>query len=123
MGELVVALAPVVLLALVSLVASYVPVAYLAASSLVLVGLGSLFGLPCGIWYHVVLRRELLVRGDLPRGWLWQPTHQHQRLDDAARARVRRWFVLGGAGFLLIVSGALLGVLALALWYRAGGAG
>jgi hypothetical protein len=122
MGELVVALAPLVLLALVSVLASYVPLTYLGVASLAMVGLGSLFGLPSGIWYHVVLRRELLARGPLPKGWLWQPTHQHDLLDAAARSRVRLWFVLGGAGFLLIIAGALLGVLALALWYRAGGA-
>lgn len=123
MGELGIALAPIVLLALVSVLASFVPTAYLAIASLALVGVGSLFGLPCGLWYHVVLRRELLARGPLPRGWLWQPTRHHGQLDDAARARVRLWFVLGGAGFLLIVTGALIGVLALALWYRAGGPG
>jgi hypothetical protein len=123
MGELVVALAPLLLLALLSVLVSYVPLSYLAIMSVALVGFGSLFGLPCGVWYHVVLRRELLARGPLPKGWLWQPTQQHPRLDDAGRARVRRWFVLGGAGFVLIVLGALLGVLALAVWYRAGGAG
>ncbi|MET0285581.1 MAG: hypothetical protein ABW352_13960 [Polyangiales bacterium] len=123
MGELVVALAPILLLALISIAASYVPLSYLAVGSLGLVALGSLFGLPCGLWYHVVLRRELLARGPLPRGWLWQPTHQHALLDEPARQRVRRWFVLGAVGFVVIVLGALLGVLALALWYRSGGAG
>jgi hypothetical protein len=122
MGELVVALAPIVLLALVSVLASYVPLSYLGVASLAMVGVGSLFGLPSGIWYHVVLRRELLARGPLPKGWLWRPTHQHDLLDEAARKRVRLWFALGGAGFLLIITGALLGVLSLALWYRAGGA-
>ena len=77
MGELLVALAPVVLLALLSVVVSYVPLSYLAATALFLVSVGSLLGLPCGVWYHVVLRRELLLRGPLPKGWLWQPTHQH----------------------------------------------
>lgn len=121
MGELVVALAPVVLLALITLLVSYVPLAYIAASSLILVGIGGLFGLPAGVWYHVALRRELLRRGPLPPRWLWKPTDQHRLLDAAAQARVRPWFAAGAAGFLLIVLGALLGVLALALWFRAGG--
>ncbi len=123
MGELGLVLAPLLLLALLSLLINYVPLSYLVVASLALVALGSVVGLPCGVWYHVVLRRELLQRGDLPKGWLWQPTHQHRLLDAAARARVQRWFALGGAGFVLIVVGALLGVLALAVWYRAGGAG
>jgi hypothetical protein len=120
MGELVVALAPVLLLALLAIAASYVPLSWIAWTSLCLVGFGSMFGLPCGVWYHVVLRRELLRKGPLPRGWVWRPTHHHERLDDAGRARVRLWFGLGAAGFMLIVTGALLGVLALALWFRAG---
>lgn len=124
MGELVVALAPLLLLALLALGVSYVPLQFLVGASLLLVTMGSLFGLPAGVWYHVLLRRELLRLGSLPAGWLWHPTRQHHLLDEPARKRVRLWFMLGGAGFVLIVTGALLGVLALALWFRGdGGAG
>jgi hypothetical protein len=122
MGELVVALAPLVLLALLALLVGYVPLSYIAGASVIMVVVGSLFGLPCGIWYHVVLRRELLRGGPLPKGWLWHPVQHHERLDRAGRARIRPWFLLGALGFGVIVGGALLGVLALALWYRAGGA-
>lgn len=122
MGELVIALAPIVLLGLLSLLVSYVPLSYIVGTSLILIGVGGLFGLPAGVGYHVALRRELLRRGPLPARWLWEPTHQHRLLDAAAQARIRPWFAVGAAGFLLIVVGALLGVVALALWFRAGGA-
>jgi hypothetical protein len=120
MSELVIVVAPLLLLGGIALLAHYVPLSLLAGASFALVALGTVFGVPSGIYYHVVLRRELLRLGPLPARWLWHPQRHHEQLAPAAYRRVRLWFVLGGLGFLVIVSGALLGILALALWFRAG---
>ncbi len=76
-------------------------------------GLGGLLGIPGGIAYHLALRRELLRRGALPRGWLWHPTRLHDQLDDDANARIRPWFLMGGLGFMFIMLGAMLATVTL----------
>jgi hypothetical protein len=76
-------------------------------------GLGCAIGIPGGVAYHLALRRELLRVGELPRGWLWRPTRQHDLLDDEANGRIRPWFLLGGLGFMLIMLGASLATVTL----------
>lgn len=88
---------------------------YLAA---VLAGVGCLLGFPFGALYHLVLRRELLRMGPLPRGWVWHPTRLHALLDAQARARIWPWFALGAFGFLLIMLGAGLATLTLATHFQ-----
>jgi hypothetical protein len=82
------------------------------------IALGLLLGVPTGFVYHVKLRAALLAQGDLPRRWWVRPFELHERLAEPELRRMRPWFMLGGAGFLLCVlgiAGATLGVIALAL--------
>lgn len=121
MAELIVALAPLLLLVGLALTATFVPLSALASFSLALMAFGFVVGLPAGLGYHIVLRRELLRVGPLPRGWYWNPQTHHASLDGQAVGRLRPWFVVGAGGFLLIIVGFALAALALALWFRSGG--
>ena len=76
--------------------------------------LGLVFGLPAGIYYHIVLHRSLSPRGLLPPRWWWSPVRYHRHLAESERARVLKWFYAGGVGFALIVLGGgvtLVGIL------------
>jgi hypothetical protein len=121
MAELIVALAPLILLAGLALTAIFVPLQVLAGFALALMAVGFVLGMPAGLGYHVVLRRELLRVGPLPHRWYWSPQSHHHLLDASALGRLRPWFVVGAGGFLLIIIGFALAALALALWFRAGG--
>ncbi len=118
MAELFIALAPLFALAGLAFAALLLPLAWIAGTALALMALGTLLGVPGGFYYHVVLRRELLRVGRLPRGWFWQPQRHHRLLDHAALRRLRPWFFVGGFGFASIITGALLALTALALWFR-----
>jgi hypothetical protein len=100
-----------------ALVASLSPLALVWTSAAV-TALGCLLGIPGGIAYHVVLRRELLKRGALQRGWILRPIQQHAHLDDAALARIRPWFTSGALGFGLIMTGLALMTLTLLTHFR-----
>jgi hypothetical protein len=121
MAELIIALAPLLLLVGLALAAIFVPLSVLASSSLSLLAFGFLVGMPAGLGYHVVLRRELLRVGPLPRHWYFRPQTHHKLLDARAVRRLRPWFLVGASGFLLILVGFGLAALSLALWFRAGG--
>lgn len=118
MLELFIALAPLLALVGLALIALLVPIKLLAITSAVLTVLGWLVGAPCGFYYHVLLRRELILTGELPRGWYWHPQRHHARLDHVALRRLRPWFLVGGFGFLLIALGCALALMALVLWFR-----
>lgn len=122
MAELIIALAPLLVLIGIAVVATLVPLAWIASFSLALMLLGFAIGMPSGAYYHVLLRRELHRRGPIPKGWYWRPQQYHHTLEPDASSRLRPWFLLGAAGFGLIILGFALAVLALALWFRAGGA-
>jgi hypothetical protein len=116
--ETAVVLAGVVLLGtLAFLVASLAPLTLVWMSAAV-VGVGCLIGLPTGIGYHVVLRRELLRLGPLPPGWLWSPTKHHEQLDSAGMNRVRPWLWSGGVSFLVIMLGLALMTLTMVTHFR-----
>lgn len=100
-----------------ALVASLPPLA-LVWTSVAVTALGCLLGIPGGVVYHVVLRRELLKRGALHREWIWRPIQQHAHLDDAALARIRPWFASGALGFALIMIGLALMTLTLLTHFR-----
>jgi hypothetical protein len=87
-----------------------VPPLTLAWISVSFTALGFLVGVPTGTYYHVVLRRELLQSGSLPAGWYWHPTRYHAQLEPSALARVMRWFLVGAFGFLLTVTGFVIGL-------------
>jgi hypothetical protein len=76
---------------------------------------GLLVGVPSGFYYHVRLYRALAGRGVLPARWWWSPVRYHRHLRDEERRGVLAWFYLGGAGFLLILLGFVLGFLGLLL--------
>ena len=80
---------------------------------LVLLVVGLLEGVPTGFWYHVVLRRILVQRGDLPRRWWIHPTRHHERLTPDEHRRIRLWFVLGGIGYTVAVAGGLAAIVGL----------
>lgn len=122
MAELLIALAPLVALAGLALLVLFVPLEVLAGLALALIAVGVLVGLPTGLYYHVLLRRALLARGKLPKGWYWKPQHHEALLDHAAVGRLRPWFFAGGFGFLLVMTGFTLAVSALFVWLRTQGA-
>jgi hypothetical protein len=69
---------------------------------------GIIEGIPTGLYYHIVLYRVLHPRGKLPPGWWISPSQYHVHLSKEEARRVRRWFFLGGMGFLLCIVGGLL---------------
>lgn len=113
MLELLIVLGGLGVLSGLALLLIFVQPLALALGSLAVMVLGLAFGLPAGIYYHMVLRREILRQGALPRGWYWHPLSLHAELEPAAWARVRPWFLLGALGFLLIVTGACVAALAM----------
>lgn len=67
--------------------------------------LGIIEGIPTGLYYHVVLYRCLHPKGKLPPGWWLSPQQYHVHLTEDEGRRVRKWFFLGGLGFLLCMIG------------------
>jgi hypothetical protein len=118
-AELVIALAPLLALVALALLALFVPLQLLALGALALMALGFLLGVPTGLYYHVLLRRELLAEGALPKGWYWQPQKHHAALSRERGRRLLPWFLAGALGFALIMLGFLLAVTAFLLWFRA----
>jgi hypothetical protein len=114
---LVVVVGVAVLGGLALMVASLTPLVLLWCAGGV-IGLGMLLGLPGGLMYHVVLRRELLRLSALTPGWIWRPTSFHGALDEPGLARVQPWFFMGGSGFLLIVSGGALLIVTVVTHFR-----
>jgi hypothetical protein len=119
LAELLIALAPLLALVGLALVALLVPFQQLAAAALAMMAVGFVIGVPSGLYYHVLLRRELAARGPLPRGWYWKPQEHQRALDRGVSRRLWPWFAVGGLGFLLIMTGFGLAVTALLLWFRA----
>ncbi|TLY23212.1 MAG: hypothetical protein E6K68_01020 [Nitrospirae bacterium] len=78
---------------------------------MMLVGLAE--GIPTGFWYHVVLRRTLIERGNLPPKWWIHPTRHHSQLTPEEHRRIRLWFVLGGIGYAIAVTGGLAAIIGL----------
>src|SRR5712664_1065578 len=80
---------------------------------LVMLLTGLVEGIPTGFWYHVVLRRILIQRGNLPRKWWIHPTRHHGQLTPEEHRRIRLWFVLGGIGYTIAVTGGLAAIVGL----------
>jgi hypothetical protein len=95
---------------------------------LVMLLAGLVEGIPTGFWYHVVLRRILIQRGNLPQQshpptpgaprrppsrWWIHPTRFHAQLTPEEYRRIRLWFVLGGIGYAIAVTGGLAAIVGL----------
>lgn len=118
MAELRLVLAPLLALVALALVGTYVPLPIIASTALALMGVGLLFGVPAGFYFHVLLRRALARLGAVPRGWYWNPTQHYEALDEPTARPMRPWLVAGALCFGLIVLGLLLSIAALFFWYR-----
>lgn len=77
---------------------------------LLMLAAGLAEGVPTGFWYHVVLRRILIQRGTLPPKWWIHPTRHHGQLTPEEHHRIRLWFVLGGIGYAIAVTGGLAAI-------------
>ncbi|MEK6683574.1 MAG: hypothetical protein AABY46_02840 [Nitrospirota bacterium] len=91
-----------------------------SASTLTVLGLtvmaaGIIEGIPTGLYYHIVLYRLLRPRGQLPPGWWISPSQYHVHLTEEEGRRVRRWFFIGGLGFLLCMVGGILALSGMAI--------
>jgi hypothetical protein len=109
------------LLIVLALVACFVAGSIIAWTSLltagaVATGVGLLFGVPTGFWYHVVLARAVAASAYTPELWL-RPVSLHDRLDEPGRRRVMPWFYAGAVGFVVTVAGLGLLTLGLAVGY------
>jgi hypothetical protein len=60
------------------------------------------------IGYHLSLLRTLGARGVLPRRWWLDPTGQHVNLTRPERRQVMPWFLMGAAGFVVVILGAVV---------------
>jgi hypothetical protein len=78
-------------------------------------GAGLLLGVPTGFWYHVRLRACLAARDALPPRWWLHPVALHGDLAPEERRDVLRWFVAGGAGFVLTAVGCALAGIGVAI--------
>lgn len=106
-------------LAVVGVLGPLVPAEQWLLTGAAVTGIGLLAGVPCGLWYHVVLYRRLRDRTRLPRRWWLDPVALHPQLAEGERRGVLTWFALGGLGFAIVVLGCALTVLGLVLQWLA----
>jgi hypothetical protein len=116
--ETVAVVAGVALLGTLAFLVASLPPMSLLWSAATVIGIGCAVGIPTGVGYHVVLRRELMRVGPLPQGWLWSPTKHHDQLDPAGMSRVRPWLWSGGMSFLVIMLGLALMTLTVVTHFR-----
>lgn len=88
----------------------HVTASFLTQTGLAIFLVGLIEGIPTGFYYHVVLYRTLNNRGKLPRGWWWSPSRYHVHLTPGEYRKIRRWYFLGGVGFLLCIIGGVLAI-------------
>ena len=69
---------------------------------------GFAIGLPAGTLYHLKLYRCLATRGPVPRSFWLRPTSLHPDLETNEWRGIAPWFVIGGTGFALIVTGCVI---------------
>ena len=97
-----------VLLVLLGSLSNRIPPVLFTEIGLWLLVLGLIEGVPTGFYYHLVLYRILGPKGKLPPRWWISPQRYHVHLDEKERWVVRRWFLLGGIGFIFSVIGGAL---------------
>ena len=77
-------------------------------TSLSLVLLGLLFGIPSGLMYHLRLIQRLRRRIQPGARWWLHPVSLHQHLSDADRRQVMPWFYIGASSMMVILLGCAL---------------
>ena len=115
MLELALVLTAVVALGSIGIVAALLTPGLIAGIGLGVLLLGLLVGLPTGFWYHVILYRFVSARMPVPRAWWVSPSSLHTHLTGPERSRIRPWYLIGGAGFILSVVGGLVAMAGLLL--------
>lgn len=109
--EVSVVVALVVLLVLAGTAAATLTWQVLLVSGAAFVAVGTLVGVPTGIYYHVVLHRFLKLQGNVPSDWWLHPTRYHDRLEPWQMREMRPWFGLGAIGFGIMMLGCLIAAL------------
>lgn len=69
--------------------------------------IGAALGLMSGFVYHAQLWRALQIEGIGTKGIWLRPHHLHDKLSDARRQPVQRWFWAGATGFALTMLGSI----------------
>ncbi len=113
MPEISLVILSIVLLVVLGSLSNLISPILFTEAGLWLLVLGLIEGVPTGFYYHLVLYRILGPRGKLPPRWWMSPQQYHAYLDEKEYRAVRRWFVLGGIGFLFSVIGGVLAFLGL----------
>ncbi len=90
------------------LCALLMPLELLFIVGLSCVAAGFCLGVPAGVYYHWKLYRVLVAQGPVPRSFWLRPTRFHEQLEPAEWRTIFPWFAIGGGGFLLIVLGCLV---------------
>src|SRR5207245_816794 len=105
MHEIVFLLAALVGIGLLGYLITIITPQLFSSIGLLMLAAGLAEGIPTGFWYHVVLRRILIERGNLPLKWWIHPTRHHAQLSPDEHRRIRLWFVLGGIGYAIALAG------------------
>jgi hypothetical protein len=104
----------VALLGAAALAFSFASIQTLLVAALWLVGAGLAFGVPTGFWYHVELRRVLVLAGEVPPRWWLRPTRLHGAIPPERWWRVMSWCYAGALGWLVSFAGCCVFALAAA---------
>ena len=115
MPELTLLLAILVGIGVLGALALVITPAVLQMMGLVMLAAGLAEGIPTGLWYHVVLYRTIADRRPLPSRWWIHPSRFHTQLTPEQHRSVRRWYVLGGLGYVVAVAGGLAAIVGLLL--------
>ena len=113
MLELLLVLASVVGFAVIALITVAITPQIMIELGLWALAGGLLVGIPTGVWYHVVLYRQLAPRMTLPPRWWRAPVELHSQLTPFEFRRVRPWFLAGAVGFLLCCVGGVAAIIGL----------
>jgi hypothetical protein len=96
------------LLVLLGLTALFMSLETILVVGAACIAVGLFVGVPAGTYYHLRLYRCVAARGPVPRRFWFQPTQYHADLEPAEWRGIVPWFLLGGAGFMLVGVGCLV---------------
>ena len=78
-----------------------------------LIAAGFLEGVPTGLYYHILLKRYVSQRTQMPARWWIFPARYHRHLLEGEARKVLWFFRAGALGFFVIVCGILMVLAAL----------